>query len=169
MSNTAELEKMVYADLERHRQALADYLKIDPKDITVCPARINDIPTFQTERILYLVGTEEEVEAGIRGYFEHNLRELDTAFISQHAGLSSADAQMLGRLCEVLYEETATDILNDALLGVVKRCGDLRRLIDAAAAEVNRGEFLAMDGREIAFGEYLIYRFQEGQCSDLNY
>jgi hypothetical protein len=34
---------------------------------------------------------------------------------------------------------------------------------------VDRGEFLAMDGKEIQFGEYLIYKFKEGQCSDYDY
>ncbi len=169
MTDTEELEKMKIIDLEKRKQALADYLEIDPKEITVCSARINDIATFQAKRMLYLVGKEEEVEAGIRGYFEHNLGDLDSAFIGKTARLSAGDAQLVDRLCEILDEDIETDILNDALLGIVKKCGDVENLIDAAVDEVKRGEFLALDSKENAFGEYLIYKFREGQCSDFDY
>ena len=119
--------------------------------------------------MLYLVGTDDEVNAGIRGCFEHNLGDLDTVFIGQTAKLSAGDAQMVDRLCEILDEDLETDILNEALLGIVKKCGDLESLIDAAVAEVDRGQFLAEDGKENPFGDYLIYRFREGQCSDFDY
>ncbi len=169
MTDEEEMEKMKIIDLEKRKQALADYLEIDPKEITVCSARINDIATFQAKRTLYLVGKEEEVDAGIRGYFEHNLGDLDSAFIGKTAHLSAGDAELVDRLCEILGEEIETDILNDALLGIVKKCGDVKSLIDSAVAEVNKGEFLALDGKENAFGEYLIYKFREGQCSDFDY
>jgi hypothetical protein len=169
MTDTEELEKMKIIDLEKRKQALADYLEIDPKEITVCSARINDIATFQAKRMLYLVGKEEEVEAGIRGYYEHNLGDLDSAFIGKTARLSAGDAQLVDRLCEILDEDIETDILNDALLGIVKKCGDVESLVDAAVAEVRRGEFLALDGKENAFGDYLIYKFRDGQCSDFDY
>jgi hypothetical protein len=169
MTDTEELEKMRIIDLEKRKQALADYLEIDPKEITVCSARINDIATFQAKKMLYLVGKEEEVEAGIRGYYEHNLGDLDSAFIGKTARLSAGDAQLVDRLCEILDEDIETDILNDALLGIVKKCGDVESLVDAAVAEVRRGEFLALDGKENAFGDYLIYKFREGQCSDFDY
>jgi hypothetical protein len=169
MTNAEELEKMKIIELEKRKQALADYLKIDPKEITVCSARINDIATFQARRMLYLVGREEEIEAGLRGYFEHNLGELDSAFIGKTARLSAGDAQLVDRLCVILDEDIETDILNEALLGIVKKCGDVKSLIDATVAEVNRGEFLAQDGRENAFGDYFIYKFREGQCSDFDY
>jgi hypothetical protein len=169
MTDTEELEKMKIIDLEKRKQALADYLEIDPKEITVCSARINDIATFQVKRMLYLVGKEEEVEAGIRGYYEHNLGDLDSAFIGKTARLSAGDAQLVDRLCEILDEDIETDILNDALLGIVKKCGDVESLVDAAVAEVRRGEFLALDGKENAFGDYLIYKFRDGQCSDFDY
>lgn len=74
---------------------------------------------------------------------------------------------MVDRLCEILDEEIETEILNEALLGVVKRCGNLKNLIDAVASDVDRGAFLSTDGQENAFGEYLIYKFREGQCSDI--
>jgi len=164
-----EIEKMELIDLDKRRQALADYLKIDPKEITACSSRINDVTTFQAKNMLYLVGTEEEVDAGIRGCFEHNLGDLDTVFIGQTAKLSAEDAQMVERLCEVLDEDLETDILNEAILGIVKKCGDLESLVDAAVAEVDRGQFLAEDGEENPFGDYLIYRFREGQCSDFDY
>jgi len=167
MVDDEELEKMKILDMEQHKQVLADYLKVDPKAITVCSARINDIATLQARKFLYLVGTEEEVTAGIRSYFEHNLGELDSAFIGRSANLSAGDAQLVDRLCEILDEEIETEILNEALLGVVKRCGDLKNLIDAVVSDVDRGAFLSMDGRENAFGKYFIYKFREGQCSDL--
>ena len=119
--------------------------------------------------MLYLVGTEEEVNAGIRGCFEHNLGDLDSVFIGQTANLSPGDVQVVDRLCEILDEESETEILNEALLSIVTKCGDLESLIDAAVAEVDRGQFLAMDGEENPFGDYLIYRFREGQCSDFDY
>jgi len=169
MTNAEELEKMKIIELEKRKQALADYLKIDPKEITVCSARINDIATFQAKKMLYLVGKEEEVGAGMRGYFEHNLGDLDSAFIGKTARLPAGDAQLIDRLCEILDEDIETDILNEALLGIVKKCGDVKSLIDATVAEVNRGEFLALDGHENAFGDYLIYKFREGQCSDFDY
>jgi hypothetical protein len=164
-----EIEKMELIDLDKRRQALADYLKIDPKEVTACSSRINDVTTFQAKNMLYLVGTDEEVDAGIRGCFEHNLGDLDTVFIGQTAKLSAGDASMVDRLCEILDEDLETDILNEALLGIVKKCGDLESLIDAAVAEVDRGQFLAEDGEENPFGDYLIYRFREGQCSDFDY
>jgi hypothetical protein len=164
-----EIEKMELIDLDKRRQALADYLKIDPKEVTACSSRINDVTTFQAKNMLYLVGTDDEVNAGIRGCFEHNLGDLDTVFIGQTAKLSAGDASMVDRLCEILDEDLETDILNEALLGIVKKCGDLESLIDAAVAEVDRGQFLAEDGEEKPFGDYLIYRFREGQCSDFDY
>jgi hypothetical protein len=164
-----EIEKMELIDLDKRRQALADYLKIDPKEVTACSSRINDVTTFQAKKMLYLVGTDVEVDAGIRGCFEHNLGDLDTVFIGQTAKLSAGDASMVDRLCEILDEDLETDILNEALLGIVKKCGDLESLIDAAVAEVDRGQFLAEDGEEKPFGDYLIYRFREGQCSDFDY
>ena len=103
---------------------------------------------------------------GADGYFEHNLGELDSAFIGRTARLTAGDAQLVDRLCEILDEDISTEILNKALLGVVKKCGDITSLINAAVAEVNRGEFLAMDRQEHPFGDYLIYKFSEGQCSD---
>jgi hypothetical protein len=169
MVDAEELEKMRMMDMERRKQALADYLEIDPKEIIACSACINDIATFQARKMLYLVGREEEVNAGIRGYFEHNLGNLDSAFISQTARLTAGDTQVVDRLCEILDEDISAEILNEALLGIVKKCGDIESLISAAAAEVDRGEFLAMDGQEHAFGDYLIYKFREGQCSDFDY
>ncbi len=156
-------------DIDRKKQALADHLRIDPKEIAVCSTRINSLVTFQANKMLWLVGTDDEVNAGIRGYFEHNLGELDSAFIGRTAKLSAADTQVIDRLCTIMDEDVETDILNEALLSVVKKCGDLNALINAAVAEVDRGDFLAIDGKEIPFGEYFIYRFQEGQCSDYDY
>lgn len=164
-----DMEVKRYMYTEKQRQALADYLQVDPKEITVCSTRINDLSTFQAHKMLYLMGTEEEVLAGIRGYFENNLGDLDSAFIGKTAKLSAEDASMVDRLCEILDEDIQTDVLNEALLSIVNKCGDLDALIDAALAEVDRGEFLAMDGKEIRFGDYLIYRFKEGQCSDFDY
>jgi hypothetical protein len=169
VDNDAEAEKMELIDLEKRKQALADYLKIDPKEITICSSRINDITTLQAKKMLYLVGTEEEVNAGIRGCFEHNLSDLDAAFIGQEAGLSAGDAQMVDRLCEILDEDIETDVLNEALLSIVNKCGDMKGLIDAAMTELERGQFLAMDGEEHPFGDYFIYKFREGQCSDFDY
>jgi hypothetical protein len=164
-----EIEKMELINLDKRRQALADFLEIDPKEINACSSRINDIATFQARGMLYLVGTEEEVNEGIRGCFEHNLSDLDKVFIGQTANLSPGDVQVVDRLCEILDEELETDILNEALLSIVTKCGDLESLIDAAVAEVDRGQFLAMDGEETPFGDHLIYRFREGQCSDFDY
>jgi len=171
MSGTDEQEMEIkrYMETEKQRQALADYLQADPKEISVCATRINDLSTFQARKILYLVGTEDEAIAGICGYFRNNLGDLDSAFIGKTAKLSAEDATMVDRLCEILDEDIETDILNDALLSIVGKCGDLDALIDAAVAEVDRGEFLAMDSKEIPFGDYLIYRFKEGQCSDFDY
>ncbi|VVB71683.1 Uncharacterised protein [uncultured archaeon] len=161
--------KMKVINLEAHRQALADYLGFESKEIAFCSARINNITTLQARDVLYLVGTAEEIEAGIRGYFEHNLGVLDTEFICSLARLEPLDARVVQRLCELLNEDIATDLLNDALLGIVRRCGDQKSLIDAAVAEVNWGEFLAEDGRESAEGDFLIYRFRKGRCSDIDY
>jgi hypothetical protein len=164
-----EMEIKRHMDTEKKRQALADYLQIDPKEISACTTRINDLSTLQAKKILYLVGTEDEVIAGICGYFENNLGDLDSAFIGKTAKLSGDDAAVVDRLCEILDEDIETEILNEALLSIVGKCGDLDALIDAAVAEVDRGEFLAMDGKEISFGDFLIYKFKEGQCSDYDY
>lgn len=171
MSGTDEQETEIkrYMETEKQRQALADYLQIDPKEIYVCSARINDLGTFQAHNMLYLLGTEEDVDAAICGYFRNNLGELDSAFIGKTAKLSVGDAAMVDRLCEVMGEDIEADILNEALQSIVGKCGDLDALIDAAAAEVDRGEFLAIDAKENPFGEYLIYKFKEGQCSDFDY
>ncbi len=171
MSSNEDSEKEIkrLMDIERKKQALADYLRTDPKDISICSTRINDLTTFQSKKMLWLVGTDEEVNGGIRGYFEHNLSELDSAFIGKTAKLSAGDAQVVDRLCTIMDEEIETDVLNEALLSVVKKCGDLNALIDAAVTDVNRGEFLSIDGKEIPFGKYSIYRFREGQCSDYDY
>jgi aminopeptidase N len=169
MVEAEESEKMEIIELERRKQALADYLEIDPSEIFVCSSRINNISTFQARRMLYLVGTEEEVDAGIRGYFEHNLADLDSMFISLSAQLSAQDSQLVERLCEVLSEEKEAEILNETLLSIVTKCGDMKSVMDAAMAEMDRGEFLALDGKEIAFGDHLIYKFREGQCSDFDY
>ena len=169
METDEEIEKKELINLDKRRQALADYLEIDSKEVTACSSRINDVTTLQAKNMLYLVGTVEEVEGGIRGCFEHNLSDLDAVFIGQTAKLSAGDVQMVDRLCEILDEDLETDILNEALLSIVKKCGDLESLIDAAVAEVDRGQFLAMDGEENPFGDYLIYRFREGQCSDFDF
>ncbi len=171
MSGTDEQEMEIkrYMETERQRQALADYLQIDPKEISVCATRINDLSTFQARKFIYLIGTEEDVVAGISGYFRNNLGDLDSAFIGKTAKLSAGDTAMVDRLCEILDEDIETEILNEALLSIVSKCGDLDALINAAVAEVDRGEFLAMDGKEISFGDYLIYKFKEGQCSDFDH
>jgi hypothetical protein len=163
------IEKMELIDVDKRRQALADFLQIDPKEISACSSRINDVTTLQAKGMMYLVGTEEEVNAGIRGCFEHNLGDLDAVFIGQTANLSAGDVQVVDRLCEILDEEAESEILNEALLSIVKKCGDLESLVNTAVADVDRGQFLAMDGEENPFGEYLIYRFREGQCSDFDY
>ncbi len=168
-ANEQEAEIKRYVDTEKKRQALADLLQLDPKEISPCATRINDISTFQAQKSLYLIGTKDEVDAGICGYFTNNLGDLDSAFIGKTAKLSDEDAVVVDRLCEIMGEDMESEILNDALLSIVGKCGDLDALIDAAAAEVDRGEFLAIDGKEMPFGEYLIYRFKEGQCSDYDY
>jgi hypothetical protein len=155
-------------DVESKTQALADYLKRDPKEVSLCTTRVNDLSTFQVGKEIYLVGTEEDVDAGIRGYFQNNLGEIDSAFIGREASLSEEDARVVDRICEVMDEEFETDLLNEALLKVVDRCGNLDALVRAATAEVDRGEFLSLDSKEISFGKYLIYRFKEGQCSDFD-
>jgi hypothetical protein len=167
--DSSEEEKMKLIELDKARQALADFLQIDPKNIISCATRVNDLATFQADRVLYVIGTEEEVTAGIRGYFEHNLGDLDSAFIGKSANLESGDTQMVARFCEIMDEDLETEVLNDALLSIVTKCGDLESLIDAAVADVDRVEFLAIDRKENRFGKYLIYKFKEGQCSDLNY
>ncbi len=164
-----EVEIKRYRDTEKKRQALADYLHADPKEISACATRINDLSTFQADKIIYLIGTEDEVIAAICGYFENNLGDLDSAFIGKTAKLSAEDHAVVDRLCEILDEDAETEILNEALLSIVEKCGDLDALIDSAVAEVDRGEFLAMDGKENPFGDYLIYKFKEGQCSDYDY
>lgn len=171
MSGTDEQEMEIkrYMETERQRQTLADYLKMDPKEISVCSTRINDLGTFNAQKMIYLVGTEEDVEAAICGYFRNNLGDLDSVFIGKAAKLSAEDSTVVDRLCEIMGEDIETEILNDALLSIVGKCGDLDALIDAAVAEVDRGEFLAIDGKEIPFGDYLLYKFKEGQCSDLDY
>jgi hypothetical protein len=169
MSDSEEMEKMKIINLEKRKQALADYLKINPNEITACSKHINTLSTFQARKTIYLVVTEEEVDAGLRGYFEHNLADLNTTFIGQTAKLSPGDAQVVNRLCELLDEDIEMDILNEALLSVVRKCGDLNSLIDAAMADVDRGRFLDMNGEENPFGDYFIYKFREGQCSDLDH
>lgn len=169
MVNVEELERIKSIDMEQRKQALADYLEIDPKEIIACSARINDIATFQAKKMLYLVGIDEEVDAGIRGYFEHNLGDLDSTFIGKTARLTAEHAQVVDKLCEILDKDILTEILNETLLGIVKKCGDIENLISAAATEEDRGEFLAMDGQEHTFGDYFIYKFREGQCSDFDY
>ncbi len=156
-------------DVERKRQALADLLHLDKEAITPCAVRVNDLNTFQVERKIYLVGREEEVHKGVRGYFENNLGELDSAFINYRGNLSDVDASMVQRLCEILDEPAETEVLNQALLGIVRRCGDLDSILDAAAADANRSDLLSEDGKEIPFGDFLIYRFKDGQCSDFEH
>jgi len=163
---TGEEEIKREMETERKAQALADYLKLDPKAIFPCATRINDISTFQAGKEIYLVGSEDEVDAGFRGYFQNNLGEIAAAFIGREASRSEKDALVVDRLCEIMDEDFETEILNEALLRVVDRCGNLEALVRAAAAEVNRGEFLSVDSTEIPFGRYLMYRFREGQCSD---
>ena len=169
MSNSEGVEKRNILNIEKRKQVLADYLKINPDEIIACSKCINNLSTFQARKIIYLLGTEEEVNAGLRGYFEHNLGDLNTTFIGQTAKLSSGDAQVVARLCELLDEDIETDVLNEALLGVVRKCGDLNSLIDAAMAEVDRGGFLDMNGKENPFGNYFIYKFRDGQCSDFDH
>jgi hypothetical protein len=164
-----ELEIKEEIDLEHKKQALADLLRIDPNEISICSTRIDDLATFQAKRMLWLVGAEDEVNAGIRGYFQHNLSDLDSAFIGTAAKLSAIDAQVVDRLCAVMDEDVETDVLNEALLSIASKCGDMNALIDAAVSDVDRGRFLSLDGKEITFGNYLMYKFREGQCSDYDH
>lgn len=168
-SGKLEAEIKEEMDIERKKQALADYLRIDPKEISICSTRINNLATFQGKKMLWLVGTDDEVDCGIRGYFEHNLSDLDSAFIGKAAKLSAYDSQMVDRLCTIMDEDVETDVLNDALLSIVNKCGDMNALIDAAVADVERGELLSIDGKEMPFGDYFIYKFREGQCSDYDH
>jgi len=164
-----EVDIKVEMDMERKRQALADFLHMDREAIMPCTVRVNDLNTFQVERKIYLVGREEEVNRGIRGYFENNLGELDSAFINYKGNLSDVDASMVQRLCEILDEQAETEVLNQALLRIMRRCGDIESLLDAAVADVNRSDLLSEDGKEIPFGDFMIYRFKEGQCSDFEH
>lgn len=168
-SVNTEAEIKEEMDFEHRKQALADYLRIDPKEISICTTRINNLATFQANRMLWLVGTDGEIDAGIRGYFEHNLSDLDSVFIGKAANLSASDAQMVDRLCTIMDEDIETDVLNDALLSIVSKCGDINALIDAAVADVDRSELLSIDSKEIPFGDYFIYKFREGQCSDYDH
>jgi hypothetical protein len=70
------------------------------------------------------------------------------------------------RLCQIMDEDIETEILDETLLSVVRKCGKLEELIDAAVVGLDRGSLLSEDGKEIPFGKYFIYRFREGQCSD---
>ena len=164
-----EVEIKVEMDLERKKQALADYLRTDPNEISLCTTRINNLATFQAKKMLWLIGTDEEINCGIRGYFEHNLSDLDSAFIGKTAKLTASDTQMVDRLCTIMDEDMETDVLNEALLSIVSKCGDINALIDAAVADANRSDLLSIDGKEIPFGEYFIYKFHEGQCSDYDH
>lgn len=167
--NDIDEEKKIEMDVERKKQALADYLKIDQAEISVCSVRLDNLVTLHALKSIYLIGTDEEVNLGIRGYFENNLSELESAFIGKAAKLSSGDAGMVDRLCQIMDEDIETDILDEALLSIVKKCGNLTELIEAAVVDLNRGQLLAEDGKEISFGKYFIYRFREGQCSDFDH
>ncbi len=166
-----DTEKKIKTEMavESKKQALADCLRIDPKEISVCSVRLNDLVTFQASKAIYMVGTDDEGNLGIRGYFENNLSELDSTFIGRSAKLSSEDARVVDRLCQIMDEDIETDILNEALLSVVRKCGNFEELINAAVVGIDRGSFLSEDGKEISFGKYFIYRFREGQCSDFEH
>ena len=138
-------------DVDSKKQALADYLRIDPKKILACSVRLNNLVTFQALRAIYMVGTDEEVNLGNRGYFENNLSELDSTFIGRSAKLSSKDAIMVDRLCQIMDEDIETEILDEALLSVVRKCGKLEELIDAAVVVLDRDSFLSEDEKEIPF------------------
>jgi len=167
--NNSDTDIKMEMETEKKMQALADYLQLDSKVIAECSTRLNNITTFMAGKKIYLVGTEDEVKNGVRGYFEKNLGEIDPAFISRSASLSEEDSRVVERLCQIMDEDIETEILNDALLTIVKKCGDLDTLINTAAEEIKPAELLAEDGKETLFGIYQIYRFGEGQCSDLEH
>ena len=64
--NDTENEIKTEMDVESKMQALADCIRIDPKEISVCSVRLNDLVTFQASKAIYIVGTDEEVKLGIR-------------------------------------------------------------------------------------------------------
>ena len=51
-----EVDIKVEMDMERKRQALADFLHMDREAIMPCTVRVNDLNTFQVERKIYLMG-----------------------------------------------------------------------------------------------------------------
>jgi hypothetical protein len=73
---------------------------------------------------------------------------------------------MTDRLRQILDEDIETEILDETLLCVVRKCGNLEELIDASVMGTDRSEVLSEDEKEISFGKYFIFRFREGQCSD---
>ena len=55
---------------------------------------------------------------------------------------------MVDRLCQIMDEDIETDILNEALLSVVRKCGNLEELINAAVVGIDRGSsYLRMERR----------------------
>jgi len=76
---------------------------------------------------------------------------------------------MMDKLCQIMDEDIETEILDEAVLWVLRKCGNLEELMDAAIAGIDRCGFLSEDGKEISFGMYFIFRFREGQSPISNF
>jgi enamine deaminase RidA (YjgF/YER057c/UK114 family) len=89
--------------------------------------------------------TDEEADKAVKSYIEESLWAFNKSFLSGQTGLPEEVFSTLQQGCESS---------NDAILSIVKKCGDMDTLVSDAVSSDGRGHFLSpYDGHEKEWGD----------------
>jgi hypothetical protein len=89
--------------------------------------------------------TDEEADKAVKSYIEESLWAFNKSFLSDQTGLPE-------EVFSTLQQDGESS--NDAILSIVKKCGDMDTLVSDAVSSDGRGHFLSpYDGHEKEWGD----------------
>lgn len=133
--------------------ALADFLRIEPNEITDCDFEHYGLKVFGFGSREYAVGTDLSAQIAVERYVKDSIWAFNASFILSYCGLPMELEEAIKA-----FQEEKCEGANDALLALVEKDG-LEGFVEQAVAADGRGHFLSpYNGEENEQDGYYIYR-----------
>jgi hypothetical protein len=105
----------------------------------------NGLQVIEIDGKEWALFTDEEADKAVKSYIEESLWAFNKSFLSDQTGLPE-------EVFSTLQQDGESS--NDAILSIVKKCGDMDTLVSDAVSSDGRGHFLSpYDGHEKEWGD----------------
>jgi enamine deaminase RidA (YjgF/YER057c/UK114 family) len=105
----------------------------------------NGLQVIEIDGKEWALFTDEEADKAVKSYIEESLWAFNKSFLSGQTGLPE-------EVFSTLQQDGESS--NDAILSIVKKCGDMDTLVSDAVSSDGRGHFLSpYDGHEKEWGD----------------